>query len=109
MRRAVERERRNDGVDAGTVGQAGVHHRRRFVHAAAHARNDAVDDLKQVPVVAERCIRAGQQAAFLNEHMVLVVDHDVGDLLIFEQRLERPETEYFIEQIGLDLFLLIET
>ena len=52
-RRAIERQRRNDGVDARSVGQTGIDHRRRLIHAASDARHDAVDDLQQVPVVAE--------------------------------------------------------
>ena len=51
--RAVERQRRDDGVDARAVRQAGVDHRRALVDAPADARDDAVDDLQQVRVVAE--------------------------------------------------------
>ena len=54
--RTVERDRRNDGVDAGTIGQAGVDRRRRFVDATAERRNDAVDDAHDVLVVIEHHI-----------------------------------------------------
>src|SRR3954467_9574879 len=47
-RGGVERERRDDGVDAGAVRQARVGHGRGFVDAAADARDDARDDLLQV-------------------------------------------------------------
>ncbi len=50
----VERQRRNDGVDARAVGQTRIDHRRGLVHPATHAGDDAVDDLHQVTVVAER-------------------------------------------------------
>src|SRR5258708_29499012 len=60
-------------------------------------------------VVAERGVGPCQQPAFFNKYMVLVVDHDVGDLLILEQRLQRTKAEDFIQQISLDLLLLIET
>ena len=46
--RAVERQRRDDGVDARAVRQAGVDVGRSFVDAAADARHDAVDDDSQV-------------------------------------------------------------
>ena len=36
-RRAVERERRDDGVDPGAVGEPRVHHRARLVHPASRA------------------------------------------------------------------------
>ena len=48
--RAIDRQRRDDGVHARAVRQAGVDHRARFVHAPAHARNDFLDDLHQVGV-----------------------------------------------------------
>ena len=54
--RPIERQRRNDRVDARAVGQAGIDHGRGFVHPAADARNDAVDDLQQMAIVAERRI-----------------------------------------------------
>ena len=108
QRGPVERQRRNDGVDARAVGQAGIDHRRGLVHSAAHARDDAVDDLQQMAVVAEGRIDPLQKPALFNEDMVLVVDQDVGDLRIAQQRLQRAEAEDFVEQIGLDLFLLVE-
>ena len=65
---AVDGQRLDDGVDAGAVGQAGVHHRRRFVDPAAHRRDDAVDDLQQVPVVLEPDVGLLQPAVALDEH-----------------------------------------
>ena len=62
-------------------GKTRIHHRRRLVHSAADARDDAVDDLQQVTIVAERCVCPRKKAAFFNEHVVLVIDQDVGDLL----------------------------
>ena len=52
--RTVDRERRNDRVDARAVRQARVDHRRAVVDAAADAADDAVDDAQQVLVVLER-------------------------------------------------------
>ena len=49
----VQRQRRNDGVETRAVDHAGVDHRAGLVHAPAHLRDDAVDDLHQVVVVAE--------------------------------------------------------
>jgi hypothetical protein len=40
--------------------------------------------------------------------VVLVVDQDVGDLGIAQQRLQRAKAKDFVEQIGLDLLLLVE-
>src|SRR5262249_10834384 len=49
--RAVDGERRNDGIDTGTVGQAGIHHGRRFVDAPSDAGNNALNDLHEVNIV----------------------------------------------------------
>ena len=53
QRRALERERRDDRVDAAAVGQARVDHRRGLVDAPADLRDDLVDDAQQVRVVDE--------------------------------------------------------
>jgi hypothetical protein len=40
--------------------------------------------------------------------MVFVVDEDVGDLRIFEQRFQRTEAEDLVQQIRLNLLLFVE-
>ena len=97
---SVDGQRRNDGVDAGAVGQAGIHHGRGFVDAAADARDDAVDDLHQVAVVFEGEAGRFQFAAALDVDLVEAVDEDVGDARIFEQRLERAKAEDFVENLA---------
>ena len=46
--RAVDGQRRDDGVDPGAVGQPGVDHRRRLVDAAADLADDPLDHPAQV-------------------------------------------------------------
>ncbi len=53
QRRAVQRHRRDGGVDAAAVGQAGVHHRRRLIDVPADAGGDPLDDPQQMIGVAE--------------------------------------------------------
>ena len=77
-RRAIQRQRRNDRVDAAAVGQAGVDHRAGFVDAAADQADDAVDDLPQVLVVAEANVRQLQPPATLDVNPVETVDQNVG-------------------------------
>ena len=96
-RRAVERQRRNDRVHAGAVGQAGVDHRADFVDAAADLRHDAVDDLHQVLVVAERDAGLFQVAAAFDVHVLRAVDHDFADRRLLQQHFERAEAERFVE------------
>ena len=45
---AHRRQRRDDGVDAGAVGQARVDMGMRFIDAAADRRDDLVDDAQQM-------------------------------------------------------------
>ena len=61
----VERERRDDGVDARAVLEARVDHRRRLVDAAAERRDDALDGgaqrvlrEKRAPVSSSRPLRS---------------------------------------------------
>ena len=76
--RAVERQRRNDGVDARAVGQARVHDGLRFVDAAAHLGDDLLDDVQQVRVVLEADRGFGELAVALDEDLVVAVDQDVA-------------------------------
>ena len=45
---SVDRQRRDDGVDPGAVGQSGIDQRRRLVDPAADGRDDAFDDLAKM-------------------------------------------------------------
>ena len=102
--RAVDRQRRNDGVHAGAVRQAGVHHGRRFVHAPAHPGDDAIDDLHQVGVVLEAQAGWLSFAGAFHVNLVVAVDQDVGDGRVFEQRLERTQAENLIQNFARQTF-----
>src|SRR6516164_2064914 len=56
-------------------------------------------------VVSKGRIDFLQDSATLNKDMVLVVNQDVGDAGICQQRLQRPQTEDFIQEFGFDLCL----
>ena len=103
-RGAVERQGRNDGVDAGTVGQARIDHGRRLIDPAAHARDDAIDDLQQMAIVAKDRICFAEQAAAFDEDLVFAVHQDVGDGRITEQRFQRTKAEDLVEQIAPESF-----
>ena len=104
--RPVQSQRRNDGVDARSVLQAGVHDGLRFVDAAAHLGDDLFDDVQQVPVVLESHRRLGQFAVAFDEHLVVAVDQDIADRGLLEQRFERPETQHLVEHLFDDAALL---
>jgi hypothetical protein len=93
----IKSKRRNDGIDARTVGEPRIHHRRRLIHAASNARDDTLDDLHQMRVVFERERGQFELARFFDVDPVVAIDQDVGDVVIFEQLLERPEAENLVE------------
>ena len=97
--RSVQGQRGNDRVESRSVGQPGIDHRRGLVDAAADPRDDAVDDLKQVVVVAEADLRLLDPPFFLDIDVLGPVDHDVADLVVLEQQLERTEAECLVEDL----------
>ena len=105
-RRAVQRQRRDDRVDAAAVGEAGVDHRAGLVDAPADLADDAVDDLPQVRVVAERTSASSSRPAALDVDAVEAVDQDVGDRRVLQQRLERAEAEGLVHHVVHQPFLL---
>src|ERR1035437_676792 len=107
QRRAVERQRRNDRVDTRTVGQPRVNHRRRFVNPAPDLRHDSIDDQHQVLIVLELDVGGVKLAAFFDINLVVPVDQDVGDFIIPQKRLQRPESQQLILDL-LDQVILVD-
>jgi hypothetical protein len=101
-----QRERRNDGVDARAVLQAGVDNGLRFVDAAAHLGHDLFDDMEQVRVVLKTDRGFGEFAVALDEHLVVAIDKNVRDRRLLEQGFKRPESENFVEHLFDNLGLL---
>ncbi len=64
--RTIHRQRRNDDVDARSVGQARIAHGRRFVHPPPHLGDDLVDDVAQMRLVLEHDIGLLQHAGPLH-------------------------------------------
>jgi hypothetical protein len=106
-RRAVQRQRRDNRVDAAAVGKAGVAHGGNLVDPAADQADDAVDDLPQVGVVAEAHVRHLDPPAALDVNLVETVHQDVADAQVLQQRLERPETERLVHHLVHEAFLVV--
>ena len=105
-RRAVDRERRHDDVDARAVRQARVADRRGFVDAAADLADDALADVQQLLVVAEADAGLLDLAGDFDVDRAGAVDHDVGDVVARQQRLERAVAEHVVADVVEQLFLL---
>ena len=105
QRGAVDGERRRDHVDAGAVEQARVADRRGFVDAAADLADDALADVHQLRAVAEADVGELDFAADFDEGALRTVDHDVGDVVARQQRLERTEAEHVVADVVEQVFL----
>ena len=103
---AVDRQRRNDGVDARSVGEAGVADRRGFVDAPADLADDALTDIQELLVVAETDSGALDAAGDFDEHRSGAIDHDIGNVVTRQQRLERAVSENVVADVVEQLFLL---
>ncbi len=99
-RRAVERERRDDDVDARAVGQTRVAKRARFVDAAAERRENLVDDAAAAFHVEELDRRETEPAFLLGVNGLVAVHHDLGDRVVLEQLLERAETDHLVDDVA---------
>jgi hypothetical protein len=97
--RTVQGQRRDDRVDAGSVGESRVHHRRRLVHATTDSRDDPVDELHQVVVVVEPHVGRLEESEALDEYLGVGVHEDVRDVRIVQQRLDRTEPERLVEDL----------
>ena len=103
---AVDGERRRDDVDARAVGQARVADRARFIDAAADLADDALADVHELHVVGEAHAGLLHLAVDLDVGRVGAVDHDVGDLVARQQRLERTVAQHVVADVLEQLLLL---
>ena len=103
----VDRQRRGDDVDAASR-RAGARRRsgEDFVDAAADLADDALADVHQLGVVAEAHIGQLDLAADLDVGLVGAVDHDVGDVVAGQQRLERAVAEHVVADVLEQVLLL---
>ena len=91
--RPVDGERVDDRVHAGAVGEAGVDHGVGLVDATADLAHDLVDDAPQVGLVDEGRVGPLEPAGALHVHVVGPVHHDLGDVLVLQQPVDRPVAE----------------
>ena len=97
--RPDEGERRDDRVDAGAVRKPGVDHGGRLVHAPAERGDDLIDDPHHVLLIVEGHVGELELAETLDEDLVVAVDHDLGNALVVEERLDRPEAGDLVEDV----------
>src|SRR5262245_33884034 len=99
QRRPIDGQRRRDHVDAAAVGKAGIADRARFVDTPADLTDDALADVHQLSVVGKAHRRLLHLAGHLDVGGVGAVDHDVGDVVAGEQRLERAVAQHVVADV----------
>ena len=97
--RPDQRQRLDDRVDARAVGQPRVDARARCVDPPTERGDDPVDDPEDVLVVQEVVVDAVDLARPLDVEVARAVDHDLGDRLVEEERIERPEAADLADQL----------
>ena len=94
---ATDRERMDDHVDTGTIGETGVDHRRRLVDASTDLAHDLVDDSTQVALVDEAHVGDLDAAVALDEDVPRAVHHDFVDARVAEELVDRSVAEHVVE------------
>ncbi len=89
----VDRQRGDDGVDPGPVGQAGVDQGRRAVDAQPEGRHHLLDEVLDGGRVEDHG-HPLQAPGPLHPHPPRAVDHDLGDVGVGQDRLQGPETAH---------------
>ncbi len=75
-------------------------------NSTADLAHDALANVHQLRIVAETDIGQLDLAADFDEASRRAIDHDVGDVVAREQRLERPEAQDVVADVVEQIFLL---
>jgi hypothetical protein len=85
----------DDRIDARTVGQARVDHRRRLVAAPTKRRDDPINNAAHMVFVSETGVGLVQLAVALDPDLIGTIDHNLADRIIGEQGFERTKPQQF--------------
>ncbi len=77
-----------------------------LIHAAADLADDALADGEQLCIVPKADIGLDRLAADFDEGLARAVDHDIGDVVACEKRLQRPVAQNVIADVFEQFFLL---
>src|SRR5712692_2152859 len=107
-RRSLQGERRDDDVHAEPrFRYACVDRGARLVDAPPEPPQDPLDDRHDVRLVVERDVGALDDPVALDEHLARCVDHDLLDLGVVKQRLDRAVAEHVVDDVLLELGQLL--
>ena len=105
-RSTIERQRRHDDIHTRAVWQARVAYRARFVDAPANLANYALTNVQELLVVGKTHVRFLNLAVDLDVGRARAIDHDVGNIVARQKRLQRAVTQNVVADI-LEQFLLL--
>ncbi len=105
-RRTINGERRNDDIHSAAICKTGIHQRIRFVNTPPHMADDPPRNLHHMGIVTKLAIGQHQLAFLFDKHLLGTIDHNIGDALIGEQRLQRTKAEHVMHQAFGQLALL---
>ena len=95
--RPIERKRWNNDVDTLSAGETRVHHRAGFVHSTVDRGDDAINELIQLGLGCEAGGNPLDPSGSLDEDVLHAVDHDLGDGMIRDERLEHPQPDGVVD------------
>ena len=107
IRALVERQRRQHDVHPRSVGQPCIAQRLGLVDPATERREDALDRVAQIGIARETHVRLLDAPAALDPDGPKPGHHDLVDLGIPQQRLERPQAEGPLGHPGDELLAVI--
>src|SRR5262249_41644804 len=105
-RAAVEHERRQYDVDTAAIGEPGVDHWAGLVDTPADRTGDALRDVDEMLGIAKSGGGFFELAVPLDIDAERPVRQDIGDLVIIEEWLERPEAGHVVGQLSGERALL---
>ena len=77
-----------------------------MVDLASSLRNDPLYDIQQLGIALEAHIQLGHHPVLLDKYGIVSIDHDLGDLIICQDRIQDPVTADGIKYHGAYLRLI---
>src|SRR6516225_1534760 len=97
---AIEYQRRQDDVDAAAVGKPGVDHRTGFVDATTNSAGDTLRDIDEMVGITKSSHSLFELATSLDIDIKRSVRQDIGDFVVIKKRLERPQPDHVVAEVG---------
>ena len=115
LRELTDRDRRTfhgDGrqyhIDTGAVRQTGIHDGIRLIDFTSGQTYDLLDHILQLSLILKGLIQMDQAAVLLNKDMGRPVNHDLGNIIILDDRVQQPQSADGAEYLFTDIQFLLD-